>query len=92
MWLNLTKTWRFTGPINAHLIYEPSSIDGNIMFVFVTGSPIYILIETEDSSLQPIPAYVWLVILPECKTSKKISFMAPTRKIEFDHVIDTRKH
>ena len=30
--------------------------------------------------------------LPECKTSKKISFMAPTRKIEFDHVIDTRKH
>ena len=32
------------------------------------------------------------LIVPECKTSKKISFMAPTRKMEFDHVINTRKH
>ena len=30
-------------------------------------------------------------LVPECKTSKKISFMAPKRKMEFDHVIDTRK-
>ena len=30
--------------------------------------------------------------LPECKTLKKISFMLPTSKMEFDHGIDTRKH
>ena len=33
-----------------------------------------------------------LTVIPECKTLKKISFMLPTSKMEFDHVIDTRKH
>ena len=30
--------------------------------------------------------------IPECKTGKKISFMLPTSKMEFDHVIDPRKY
>ena len=31
------------------------------------------------------------LLVPQCKTLKK-SFMLPTRKMKFDHVIDTRKH
>ena len=55
-WLILPKTKRFTGPLNAHLIYEPSSIDG----IFVTESP-DLHFDRDGSSLQPIQAFVWLV-------------------------------
>ena len=36
---------------------------------------------------------IWgVTVLPECKALKKINFMLPTCKMEFDHDIDTRKH